>query len=601
MESVLVDINFVTPYFNGKRCENYDKSKDIKEHMCFHVEGYFIDTTTKNDIENVYFQRLIDERRPSESDIIKTYRRISYLPQSKKLCEKAINNLSKIVKSQDWTIDYSKSVVPKKMPDDETLQKYCEENYPEFQSLENWLVSYGMTEMIKDPNAVVIIMPENEYKDKSEFYKPIAEIISCENVIDFVKNKFVVYFDDINNKNKLTIITDYGVYDAVRDKENIYITERLNHKLGFLPAFKTGGIILKLKKLFTLYDSFFSGMLPDLDSLVQTASDLTAEKVQHVFSTMWYYSGQECTKCNGNGKVVKAGKQVVCPACDGQGVLRKSPYKDMMIKQPDGLTGDKQMPTPPAGYIIKPTEMVDKLMKMIEIDGYNALSSIGMEYLAQTPLSQSGVAKAMDGENANAFVYKVAYHMVENILKPFYYCVNEWRYKDYIPDPIERKAMLPQIPIPERFDLLTENIVGAQYTQAVAGKLSDEVIGNLELDYVLKRFNNHPEILQRVQIKKVLDPFSGKNNIDKSDLFATGQVPEKDSIISIYIDNFITRAVIETPDFMTLEYAKQKAIIDKYADEKIKELQPSEKALKTIKDLETGQDDFNEKEDTDTE
>ena len=48
--------------------------------------------------------------------------------------------------------------------------------------------------------------------------------------------------------------------------------------------------------------------------------------------------------------------------------------------------------------------------------------------------------------------------------------------------------------------------------------------------------------------------------------------------------------IIENKDFLTLEYKQQKAIVDKYAEEKLKEMMPSEKVKRTLTDLEAGED-----------
>lgn len=584
--ATIINTDFAKRYLYGEKCKSYSKAVDIRDHITFHFDGYFINSNNINkDGENPYFKVLIDKRRPSESDIIKAYRREVYLPKTKIPCHKVANSLKKIVKSQDWNIDYSKAKVPTKMPDCETLQKYCEKNYPVFNSLENWIYTYAMNEMLKDPNAVCVIVPSNFDKRPSDFYTPTIQIISSRKVIDFALNDYVVYFCK-DDKSEIKIITTDTIYKAYRVENGVQLIKEYNHNIGKLPCFKIGGLFLEIDDKNPLYESFISPMLPELDAAAQDISDYQAEKVQHIFSTMWYYAGQECTSCNGTGKVIQQGKQVVCPNCEGAGVLTKSPYKDMMIKQPDGLTGEKQAPTPPAGYITKPTEMVELMGRIIESDIYNALSSINMEFLAKTPLNESGKAKEVDRDELNNFVYGVAYHICENILKPSYYFVNEWRYNQFVPNEKERFEMLPKINIPERFDLLTENIIAEEYSKAISGKMSDEVIETYEMELVGKRFNTHPDILERVKLKRLIDPLSGKSNEEKIQLIQTGLITQMDFVLSIFSDAFVNRAIQEQSDFLTLEFAKQKKIIEKYATEKVKELQPSERIKKTMQELE---------------
>lgn len=587
--ATIIDREFAKRYLFGETCKNYKKAVDIRDHVCFHFDGYFVNSNNQTqDGENPYFRVLIDKRRPSESDIIKAYRREVYLPKTKIPCHKVANSLKKIVKSQDWNIDYSKSKSPTKLPDTETLYEYCERKFPIFNCIENWAYTYLINEMLKDPNAVCVVLPTNFDKKESDFYTPFTSIISSKKVLDYAINDYVVYWSN-EEKSEIKIITTDYIYRAYRVKDGIELVEEFKHDLGILPALKLGGLLLEVNETNPLYESFISPMLPELDAAAQDMSDFQAEKVQHVFSTMWYYAGQECTSCHGTGKVVQQGKQVVCPNCEGQGVLTKSPYKDMMIKQPDGLTGEKQAPTPPAGYITKPTEMVQLMEKIIENDIYNALSAINMEFLAKTPLNESGKAKEVDRDELNNFVYGIAYHLCENIISRVYFIINEWRYIRYIENKEERAMMLPNVNIPERFDLLTENIVADEYAKAISGNMSDEVIETYEMELVGKRFNNHPDILERVKLKRLLDPLSGKTNEEKISMMQAGMVTQRDVVLSIYTDAFINRAMQEQPGFMELAFDKQKAIIEKYSDEKVKELQPSERVKKAIKDIEDGE------------
>jgi len=595
MKTTVVDNEFVKSYFSGKKHKNYHRAVDIKNHMEFHFNGYFRKTDVTGDVQiinekqNPYFKRLIDMRRPSESDPIMNYRRNIYLPITKIPCHKITNSLKKIVKSQDWNIDYSSSDYPASLPDKETLKYYCEENYPFFDSVENWAETYVINQMFKDPNAVVVVIPMNFDKESSEFYQPYSYIISSRKVLDYSMNEYVVYEEKDDDKldqiKHLKIITTDSIYDAIRADKDKFIITQIKHDLGYLPAFIMGGIPLQISEKMPLYESFLSSILPELDAAAQEHSDLQGAIVQHLYPTMWYFASQECNSCHGTGNVIKEGKNIICEQCEGDGRLTKSPYKDMKLNT--GGFDEKQVPTPPAGIIDKSSviAIVQLQEKRVQDHITRALSAINMEYLSDTPLNQSGKAKEIDRDELNNFVYQIAYHLVENILKPIYYFINEWRYKDYVPVPETRENMLPRINIPERFDLLTENIVGEQLAQAITNKFSDEIIENLEMEYVGIHFNNHPDILERVKAKKELDPFAGKNNDEKNNLLLQGDVPKSDVITSIYIDNFITRAIIENKNFLKLEYAKQKVIMDKYCADKMKEMQPSDKVKKIINNL----------------
>ena len=594
MKQIIVNSEFIEPYFRGTYYANYTKAVDIADHLQFHIDGYFLsakDIQYGLQIENPYFTRLIDMRRPSESDIIRAYRRAVYLPKTKIPCKKVVNSLKKIVKSPDWCIDYSQTKPSNRLPDKETLQYYCEVDYPYFESVENWAYQFIISWLLKDPNAACIVLPTNIDKDKAEFYKPFSYIIPSKQVFDYLENEYIVYCEkDYRETQIIKVLTNEALYECKRTQESVLITEIVSHKMGVLPAFILGGEPIDLNNKRPLYDSFICGMLPELDAAAQDISDFQAEKVQHVFSTMWYFAAQECHNCHGSGKVLKDGNQVICGVCEGAGVLNKSPYKDMVIKQGNAIDGTGTTPTPPAGYITKPTEMVQLMEKIIENDIYNALSAINMEFLADTPLNESGKAKEVDRDELNTFVYSIGYHIVENILKPIYYYINEWRYSNFIPDKMKREDQLPKIAVPERFEILTENVIAEQYSEAITSKFSDEIILKHEIDYAGKRFANDENIIQRIKAKRYLDPFAGKTNEEKTALMLGGQIPVTDGIISIYIDNFISRAASENKDFFKLENSKQQEIIRGFAEEKLKEMKPSQKVIDLNKGLKTAEE-----------
>ena len=125
----------------GARHAAYDMAVDIMDHLSFHIDGFKFPKLEEEKFDpmkhlrmlhldhhrhNPYFSNLIDDRRPSESETIKTYRRTIYASITKEPCFKVINSLNKIVRSEDWKIDYSKAVVPTKIKEGETLEDYAE-------------------------------------------------------------------------------------------------------------------------------------------------------------------------------------------------------------------------------------------------------------------------------------------------------------------------------------------------------------------------------------------------------------------------------------------------------------------------------------------
>lgn len=599
-DELVVDVEFVKPYFMGKKkCSNYYKALDNYYHMSFHFDGYFVhmpvgeERTFQDDIErdfigidkgNPYFTRLIDLKRPSESDEIKAYRRVKYQPFTKRPLYKVYNSLRKVVKAPDWNIDYSNSEVARAVADAETLEQYCEYNFPIFNSIENWLYNYGMRAMLNDSNGLVVVLPmhKKDYGDPTELYRPIPYYYNSKDVLDYVEDKYCVFVksrsyqygkEGLRKKGLiLGIVTKDGYYEAkqIDDKRNFNIELIGDYEFEYLNAWRLGGIPKKISDSDVLHESFLSPMLPDLDEMASDSSDFQAEKTQHIFNTMWYIQQQDCKHCMGTGKVMGKGKQSIeCTTCKGLGVAPKSPYRDMVIKA-STLDNDK-VPIPPAGYITKPTEIVKLMMEIMNDNEYNALSSVNHEFLAEAPLNTSGTAKSLDRQEIQNFTYQIAYHVVENILVPIYYFVNEFRYSELEPNAVKRQKQLPKISIPENFDFIDAALQSQYMQEAINNKMDANIIQSMEMDYAAKNFPNNTALRDNLKLKNILDPLPKLTPEEKS-LLLGRSITLEDVVISNYVTAFIKRALQEDDTFADKDYNEQVSKMKEYAQEKIKEM-----------------------------
>jgi len=232
---------------------------------------------------------------------------------------------------------------------------------------------------------------------------------------------------------------------------------------------------------------------------------------------------------------------------------------------------DDQSLTPPfAGYIEKNTE-VPKLMNDHIIEHiYSSLSSINMEFLATTPLNTSGKAKELDRQELNNFVYQVAYYLVNSILKPAIFRINELRYAEIIGD-IDRKAQLPEIAVPTRFDLLSDSVIGEQLREARDAGFDSTIIDALEIHYAAKVFKSDAKIAQKIKTIKELDLFSGKTDQEIADGVLSGIITKEDAVYHQYLNYFVDEAINEDDNFLNLAFSEKASIIRQKAKQKISE------------------------------
>ena len=584
---IIIDNEFIKPFFGLKRYKNYYKAVDVAHHIQFHFNGFFQKpwmTGSGNNqdpaLKNPYFQRLIDQRRPTESIVINTYRRNNYSPITKAPCDKIVNSLSKIVKCKDWKIDYSKSEIPGFLPDSDTLERYCEKIYPIDNSIENWAYQNLVRWTLTDPNALCVVMPLDFNIENNELCKPYSYIIESKDVYDYQENRLAVFLsssinvwkDDngIEHDGKIIIaVTPYCFYECMENGEDTIEIVEHPHTCNEMPAWLLGGIRKTPDPLQPYYDSFIQGILPSLDDAARDSSDLGAEKLMHIFSTMWYTRMQSCDQCQGNGYVLANGRQSACQTCDGTGGITPSPHKAMEINLDNAAFTNKNVPIPPAGYIEKSTQMVDTLSKEIDREIFTALSAINMEFLCNSPLNQSGIAKAVDRDELNNFVYKVAYNMVEGTVNNIYWFINEMRYGKIVSNPSIREKMLPIIPVPEDFSFLSEQDAEDNLVKLSNPEISTEIRDLAIMEFLHVKYPDQPSTRNRLMVIHKHNPLPSLSPTELITMQQAGYVRLIDVILAQNINAFVNQLLAENTDFMDLEFSKQKEILYELAEAKM--------------------------------
>lgn len=575
---------------NGSLYPLHTEAVDIYEALRVHAEG-------------VFPEKLLAERRPSEGLEIMEYRRKTYQAITKLPVSKVINSFGKIRRSPDWAIKFPEATA-KAIIEGETLEEYCTQNLPGFKSLEEWIFGLLLRRNLIDPNSIVAVIPM-EVVEQNKYALPVPLIFATDHVIEFRERE---QWCILKARKKINYLNDVGDlvlgerYYYIDDKEIIIYDqtkagwEQVMYQKNYtkrMPAWKVKAEVLQTYEDAVLNQSRMHAMVPFLNKAAVADSDLDGSKVQHLYPLFWYIDDKECPQCSGLGTktATVGGGKTNCVSCKGTGKVPFTPFSHIRINA--GKLGAQQTPTPPAGYVQRDTAILELQEKLVEKNNLKALSAINMQFLDQTPLSISGDAKAVDREELNNTVYTVAEDIVYSAEKVIYF-INEWRYSTVIPNAKKRREQLPNIATPQNFDLLPENYLLKEVTDARTAKVNPLLIAELESDIAAKKFYNRPSLAENVAMYFDLDPLPGYSADDKMSMLMNKGITPEDYVISNYMAQFIKRAVIEDKDFVKKPYAKKMEVLQSYATEKTTAIDAAaalidEAKQKVIKEMEQDQ------------
>lgn len=559
----------------------YKEAKEIAKEMYVHADGTFS-------------ERLLYERRPNEPMEVLEYRKKIFTAKTKPTFTKIVSSLQKIRRSSDWSIRYSGEF--SKIAEGETLEDYCEYNYPGFGSVTNWVFTVMLRKYIIDPNAVVFVRPGEMDVPENEYLKPVAHVYDSVNVIDFEQDDFAVllnplgaiyYVKDKPIRGKrywFITTTQIIIYDQVNGRMQFEQMQVIDHELGLLPVFQLKGMLVEQVLNNNLYESRICGIIPELDEAIREYSDLQAAKVLHIYPERWEFTQNECRSCKGTGKRPNplytgpgcgCDQNTTCDKCVN-GYVVAGPYSKIIVRPVNGAVeaGSSNIPNPPAGYIEKDVEIVRVMEESVERHIYNALSAINFEFLAKTPLAESGIAKEVDRDEANNTAHSVAEDIVA-AMDSIYWITAKYRYRLQYNDE-EIAEMVPEVTVPEKFDIISSAYIQEELKNAKDSKFNPVLLNAMEKEYASKKFNTDPDVSAMVQLILNLDPLPNITEDDKMSRLSNRGITQETYVISSNIQEFVRRAIEEDSSFADKELKDQREVMIKYAQEEIAKAEPIE-------------------------
>ena len=572
-----------------KRDENYlwpfhAQAKERAQEMNVHKDG-------------VYPEHLLDTRRPNETEQVQQYRKSIFVAKTKPYFLKIVTSLSKIRRSSDWSIIYSGDFP--RIPDGESLQDYCEKNYPEFGSVTNWVFSVLLAKYLADANAAVCVFPDEIPIEPGVFLKPTAKIYDAENVLDFWPDNYAVvedpegcFYETKNGRQKgkrllLFTINNMWQFDQQDGRGSMAVSSQYKHELGFLPVRLTGGTVTHNKGGRYLNESRIAGILPEFNEALREYSDLQAAKVLHLFPERWEFTQHECQTCKGTGRRRNPAWFVGCPediaaeiACNADGCqsgyIASGPFSKLLLRPANQGAGElANIPTPPAGFVEKDVEIIKIQEESVTNHIIQGLAAHNFEFIASAPLNQSGLAKEVDRDELNSTVNLIAEDIV-SIMDFVYKSISA--YRNRVQYPGQTDDMAPTIAVPERFDILSANHLEARLSAAKGAKVNPVIINALELDYASKAFAARPDVASAVNLVLELDPLPNISMDEKAALLQNGGVSKLAYVVSGNIGYLVALATSENKKFAELDIVAQRNIINELAKKMIAEIDAEKKA-----------------------
>jgi hypothetical protein len=567
---------------SGRRHSNYDECCKHAREMSWHFYG-------------VKPEELLNKVRPNEDPEITAYRLENYEPITKSAADKAINITSKIFNPNLYSIRWKEE--GEQIAD---FKKYSLEYYPDYNSIVTFTKDVLLRKMLADPNAVAVVTINKIPENGSERVEPIMKVYGSSHIYHFDEDCYLIYkytekdtFYHFEYYDKEQWLSFFCWIDK-DDKKTVrkMIEDEYAHNLGELPVWKLRGISESLDNGDIIFKSFFSSAAPYWNDAIVHESDLKASFIKHLFPQKYELS-ETCSykltwdgvsyPCRG-GDIKYPNGSMSCPNCHGSGYAPIGPYGVYKYTK-DKLSEAGPMGIDPVGYIIVPIDATKMLDERVDKKIQRGMWSINMDVEDEVGENQSGVAKVIDRSAQYDTLYNIASVTFDIHLQNWYYYANKLRYgveakskRDGNEKVVDKN--LPEINKPTHFDIGSVSELINNFKIAKESGLDPNYMQVKQIEIQSRDLTTNPDLKEFTVTLLELDPLPGMVSLDIDKNVTKGYVRKTDAIIHYNLKSFVEQALRDHSDFIKLEKDKKIEILEGYATELEKEVQPAlDKAL----------------------
>lgn len=572
----------------------YHQCVEHAEEMSWHLYGV---TPTE----------LLERARPREDPEITAYRIANYEPTTKSAADKAINVVSKIFNPNLYSIRWKEE-----SSSGEELKKYTMEDYPESNTVVNFMKDVLLRKMLADPNGVAAVKPrqmpgyktvlingeEKSVPDTSQQLQPILVLFGSSNVWNFDLDHYLIFIKmEVEDAKQGAIKWWYFEYYSkaeyisfrvmidVMEMPVPQIIELYPWEMDQIPVWRLQGLVESQDNGEIMYKSFFASAAPFWNLAIIHESDVLGAYINHMHPLRWEVS-EECdyrgtweglsANCRGGNLVYGMGKDAhveVCPKCDGTGTKSLGPYG--VLKIPKSKLDPDMGISQPIDYVNVPTEATKMLEERAARMEQKGMWAINMDVEDEVGEVQSGVAKTIDRSAQYDTLFNIATVIFDVHLQNTFYFFN--LLMNGVKDSSTNKDAdknLPEINKPTQFDIAGTPELINNLKAAKESGLDGAVLNIKEQEILTRDFTTNPDLKTFAQKMLDLDPLPGMTTDDITMASMKGFISQVDSVIHYNKKRFIERAVSENKDFLTLPKQEQVDILQKYGEEFVKKNKP---------------------------
>jgi len=563
-EPVTLDEAFVLSVITGK-----EKPQPILHQM------RELDNKMAPFADNKHWEGLVERQYPNEPDDIKTYRKEVFdnpttSPYGNILLK--FQSLNRVAKFKPHFPE-----APSYLSEENNLEYYCN-HLEEYDGVENatlwdWMFVSRLKSLLSYGNSFTVVIPKGE-SEANEMNAPQPMIVYSDEVRYFDIEEGIIF-----RKQDYVYCVDYfhvAKYEIehTQDAKGVpgirLITEwAIPNPIQCLPIVQAKGKKKAEYEHATTYEALLSDVRPALNRLIKQSTSRDALEALHLYGEKVMPEEEPCVTCGGSGQVqgvfpdanctdangITTPRYDRCGTCGGGGKVAASPFRNHVYRT--GLPGEQPLPNPPVYYVDKPEFPLKYTQEAFEKAIANAYESVGLGFMADIPLDQSGKAKEVDRSESEGSMNVVANFLV-NHYRNVAYLIALWRYYPALEsDKKSIVAMVPTVPIPERFDVVTADLIQAEINASTDARA--KLLLQAEKDK--KQFGESSNQYKVSQLVYELHPLPSLTTDDILAGKASNTIADNDAFLALNIVKIANQLLEQDAEILEKSYAeKQNAL-----------------------------------------